>query len=884
MVSTLFSVTDIEKPQHDNREYEFFRLPNNLDVTIVSDPETEKAAAAMDVHVGHLSDPEDIPGLAHFCEHMLFLGTKKYPEESAYKNFIAEHGGQTNAFTGTENTNFFFDVAADYLEDSLDFFSQFFISPLFTADATSRELKAVDSENSKNLQSDMFRMFQLLKHLSNKDFPFHKFGTGNLKTLETIPKEHDIDVRKALLEFHDKYYSANIMKLSVIGKEPLETLKAWAIEKFSDVENKNISVPSFPSKPFLKEHVGRHVCVVPVKDKRDIEIYWPIPPQQSLYKKLPTRYYSHLLGHEGPGSLFAYLKHRGWAESLGSGEAHSGTDYSTFLVQISLTEEGDQHVSEIIDDVYRYINLLRQEGVKKWIFDESASLSDIEFRFAERIQPFFYSSKIAGSMQIFEPRDIIAGASKIREYDHDLLEDFLQYLTPENHLSFHISKQHDGNTDYVEPWYETRYSVEYLSSSRIEDLKNKSPNNSLYLPEPNPFVPQSLALKAPPKESEDLKHPQCASRNELSRLWFKQDTHFKTPKTAFGFYIRLPITYSTPENILMARLFVDLVKDSLNEYAYSADIAGLRYEVSAAVDGMWVMLYGYNDKIEVLTCNVFERIRNLEIKPDRFEIMKEKLVRKYRNFMKDQPYQHALERLSYITFNHKWSIYDYLKVVSNIDVNRLEQFRPQWLRSMNMEVLILGNIKHDEARDVVHRVSEILNAESLLPSQQPDDRIVQLPADQHSIFKNNSPNDDDPNSAIEVIYQIGIRNTKEDVLLDLLVQIMSNDVFETLRTQEQLGYIVFTGLRQDNNVQALRVLVQSSAKGPEYIDSRIEEVVGSIETKIEEMPEETYKSYVSSLIQKKRQKDQDMFREAMRHWKEISNRSYQFDRGMINLI
>ena len=41
---------------------------------LVSDPSTDKAAAAMDVHIGHMSDPPNLPGLAHFCEHMLFLG------------------------------------------------------------------------------------------------------------------------------------------------------------------------------------------------------------------------------------------------------------------------------------------------------------------------------------------------------------------------------------------------------------------------------------------------------------------------------------------------------------------------------------------------------------------------------------------------------------------------------------------------------------------------------------------------------------------------------------------------------------------------------------------------------------------------------------------
>lgn len=49
-------------------------------VLLVSDPTTERSAASMSVGVGHMSDPDNVPGLAHFLEHMLFLGTEKYPD------------------------------------------------------------------------------------------------------------------------------------------------------------------------------------------------------------------------------------------------------------------------------------------------------------------------------------------------------------------------------------------------------------------------------------------------------------------------------------------------------------------------------------------------------------------------------------------------------------------------------------------------------------------------------------------------------------------------------------------------------------------------------------------------------------------------------------
>lgn len=208
----------VEKSPNDERDYRLLTLANELDVLLIHDPTTDKSAAALDCNVGHLSDPEVAPGLAHFCEHMLFLGTEKYPVENEYSKFLSAHGGHSNAFTGTDNTNYYFEVDAGSLEGALDRFAQFFIAPLFAPSCTDREMNAVDSENKKNLQQDSWRLYQLEKNLSSPTHPFCKFGTGNLETLRDWPLQKELDIRQILLDFHAKYYSANVMKLVVVGK------------------------------------------------------------------------------------------------------------------------------------------------------------------------------------------------------------------------------------------------------------------------------------------------------------------------------------------------------------------------------------------------------------------------------------------------------------------------------------------------------------------------------------------------------------------------------------------------------------------------------------------------------------------------------------------
>jgi insulysin len=117
-----------------------------------------------------------------------------------------------------DQTCYYFDVQPSALSPALDRFAQFFISPLFDPSCTEREANAVHSENSKNLQSDMWRFFQLDKSLSSREHSFWRFGTGTRETLYDEPLARGEDVRKRLIEWCEAHYSANVCKLAVVGK------------------------------------------------------------------------------------------------------------------------------------------------------------------------------------------------------------------------------------------------------------------------------------------------------------------------------------------------------------------------------------------------------------------------------------------------------------------------------------------------------------------------------------------------------------------------------------------------------------------------------------------------------------------------------------------
>ena len=161
----LSRVDDITKSPNDRRDYRALELENGLKVLLISDPETDKAAASMDVNAGSNSDPAEFEGLAHFLEHMLFLGTQKFPQSGEYQEFISSHGGSHNAYTSYENTNYYFDIEKDSLAPALDRFAQFFIAPLFNEEYVNRERNAVNSEYQSNLENDGRRSYSIFKQV-----------------------------------------------------------------------------------------------------------------------------------------------------------------------------------------------------------------------------------------------------------------------------------------------------------------------------------------------------------------------------------------------------------------------------------------------------------------------------------------------------------------------------------------------------------------------------------------------------------------------------------------------------------------------------------------------------------------------------------------------
>lgn len=323
--------------------------------------------------------------------------------ENEYNSYLTKYSGSSNAFTVYASTNYYFGLSATSVakdpsssgssgrtslpvskasapfHGALDRFAQFFIRPLFCKDTLECELRAVDSENKKNLQSDQWRMVQLDSELSNENHPYHKFKTGNYHTLHDEPLAKGINIRDAFIGFHKEHYSANRMKLVVLGRDGLDELQAWVGELFSAVPNRNLPKSQWNGIPVYGEsNLGIEVFVKPVMQERQLELHFPYPDEVELWQSKPGKYIAHLVGHEGPGSLLACLQARGWVNNLSAGPVPLGPGTGRFFCSLTLTEEGLKHNREIVKVFFQYVALLKDSSPQKWVVEEMARLSEIE--------------------------------------------------------------------------------------------------------------------------------------------------------------------------------------------------------------------------------------------------------------------------------------------------------------------------------------------------------------------------------------------------------------------------------------------------------------------------------------------------------------------------
>ena len=868
-------ISKVIKSENDTRSYRYITLNNTVKALLISDTKAEKSAAALNIRIGSNQNPKQRPGLAHFLEHMLFLGTEKYPTAGEYQKFISQHGGNVNAYTAEENTSYFFDIENAYLEPALDRFAQFFIAPLFDATYIEHEKNAVNAEYLGTINDDDRREWDAYRSLFNSEHPAASFSVGSLATLADS-EGHSL--RNDLLAFYQNYYSANLMTLVVIGRQPLDELQKMVEARFTLIVNRNkVIVDNYPNL-FPADALPISISIKPVKELRKLTFSFPIPHYAAYYQTKPWGYLGHLLGSEASGSLLSLLKSLGWAETLTAGELLTSHEDGLFQISITLTKEGVKAKNQIVTALFENLKMVSARGIVDWRFDELKQMADLEFRFHEKLSALDSVIGLSQAMQDYPAQDVLRGAYTYANFDENLIKQALGYLRKDNAMIALVAPEvvaPEGGQMEVTPYYQTPYTYT-VGIPEVLELKSAY-RQKLFLPERNIFIPKNTAVKTPSVllTSDGLAQkniPTLLMNHDQFKLWFLQDQYYHSPKAELSFRFKLPILNSSLENTARTQLFVALVMDQLNEYTYPARWAGLTFSVEANSRGFDLYVAGYSDKQNLLFNKIIDVIKQASFTQNRFDKIKDDLIREWRNDDKDLPYDVLIKKIPRLQYLPYWGSREYAEALLPISFESFKYFGSKMLTGAKIEAFAYGNLYSQDAIKLAALIEHQL-------LQKQSDRLPQLAKVLRSENKQNKSwlyayplaHKD---HAVVLYVQAQSPAVEDAAHMMLLGQILQPDFYNQLRTEKQLGYIVELLPLSLKNVESSVFVVQCPTVSGEEIVAQINTFLANASLNLTA----NFTNNKSALLSRLREVPVSLTEQAEKYWQSILLNDKEFSR------
>ncbi|XP_031638507.1 nardilysin-like [Contarinia nasturtii] len=898
-----------DKSENDKKLYRVIRLENGLKALLISDPKqktaaitsavesdssdntvseqtndeekvTKLAACCLCVDVGSSSDPREIQGLAHFLEHMVFLGSEKYPNEDEFDEIMQKSGGRSNAETRLDETFFHFDTRLEFLDDALDCFSQFFKAPLMLKAAMTREREAVESEFALHKNDRGVRLERLLSSVIGSPLhPSSAFTCGNLETLKNNIAD-DVLYQK-LHDFRKRHYSANRMYLCLQSSQHLDDLQEMANRHFSTIPNNHLAGDDFSQfnhlNAFQSKFYEKVYFVESIDNISQIDITWCLEPMIQHFKCNPDIYISQILGHEGEGSLLSYLRKKLWAVNLYA-TPETTKLYSLFKIYVHLTEDGFDHLDDVLQAIFSYLKLLQMSGPNERIFRELQTMAFNSFRFQNEDPAFDNVASQAIKLKQYPLKNILTGDTLYFEYNANVIQKIIDEL---NSRKFNImvttSRKYSENIAYelTEKWCGTMYSEIDMPEKWFLLWKNATPFPEFALPGPNTFIADDFTISYEEKH-QISKYPTKILDNNLCELWFRQDDTFLLPTACYNFYFMIPNATSTIENTIQMTLLSMLLKHQFVEKLYPATLAGLEYNCNYIGMGLCLKVSGFNQKLHLIVDVFCKCLKSLadDITEKQFKVFVEQFIDDSEIDLLDT----ELLRSNVIK-SHIHPVYKKNQRIRSLKFAEFQQFCRKYGDQMRIKALMQGNLTEDHALNIMHNVLNELKYGKVEDLSLFELRTAKLPVGVNYL-RCKAFDRKDVNTEITNFYQIGPISHRTQVMIDLLAQIASEPLFDTLRTKEQLSYDVTFNLKNDNGIlgYSITVFSQESKFSVDYVDERIEHFRTELITIIETIPNDDFDAIKASLSKTKMSQDNELNEEVRRNWYEITSAEYVFDR------
>lgn len=846
---------------NDQRHYDLIELENGLEVMLVSDPTVEKSAAALSVGLGAASDPEDYPGMAHYLEHMLFMGSAQYPEPDGFMAFTAEHGGMSNAYTGLDITNYMMLVENDAFPEALDRFSSFFTDPLLDPTSIDKEKNAVNAEWSMRREQDFRITYRLARKLLG-DHPANRFQIGNL---ESLADKTEGGLHAATVAFFSEYYSANLMKVSLISNRSTAELRALAETYFADIPNKQIPKPEITAPLDFAEVGSKRVRYVPKDDTRELRLDFIIDNNRDRDDFKPSEYLSYILGSEMPGTPAVKLRELGWASALVvSADPSRYGNYGLFTFSVKLTPEGLAHREEITGMLLGYLAMLQEQGVDDRYADEFGTSLANRFRFLEKMDDFSYAHELTRAMQTYPSRLAIAAPYRFTGFDREAVADVLAQLIPERLHVWEIDQQQTATEALY--FYDGQYTVEALALPDPSALREWVADYHLSLPAENRLLPEQFAIVQTSRYPE-----QVVDAPDIS-LWLQGSEAFADlPRGYTQIYLNTPYRQQSVDAAVMLVLWTDLYNLEQTPLINEAGIAGMGLGL-ALDEGLRLTLSGFTDKQPEL---LSAALAGLNVSPDEQTLQQaiDRLLRGVDNRKREPPVSQLGRVLTSLTQTGYYDEASIRRAASEVTLDNFNGFVEAILDSALVRVYLFGNYDKAYARHTVALIREVFPAPRPIAAPYTRAAVYAPGAGQTLTYNSDLPVED---LGMMLLYAAPVPDIVNEANGLVLRRHLRNRAFDTLRTEEQLGYAAggLTTTMQDH--PWIGFYIQTPVKTPRAMLARFEDFAREYASLLDALTEEQFDNLKSGILTQLTEPPTNLADEAGPYLADWSREQYDF--------
>ncbi|MWP48859.1 MULTISPECIES: pitrilysin [unclassified Gilliamella] len=855
-------IEKVQQSERDKRQYEVVELANKMRVLLVSDPKAVKSLASLALPVGSLQDPKDQQGLAHYAEHMVLMGSKKYPEPASFSQFLSRHAGSYNASTAAHRTAFYFEVENSAFDKALDYLADAISEPNLDPKFADKERNAVNAELTMARSNDGFRIGQVDSETINQNHPSSQFSGGNL---ETLSDKENSKLQDALVNFHKNYYSANIMVGVMYSNQSINKLAKLAENSFGKIPNKNINAPIVDKPAITPNVLNKQISMVPAQPKKLLFLQFPIENNLAKFADKTDEYITYLISNSSHNTLSDQLQKQGLIEGISSSinpirYGNSGI----FSINVSLTDDGLAQKDKVIGAIFNYLQLIQKQGISDAYYEELKKVLALEFKYQDVERDMSYVEWLSDQMLLYPVKNILNSDFIANNFDKTAITARLKSLTPDNVRVWIISPNQTTNkTAY---FVDAPYKIDNITSEQKANWLALGKNFTFSLPELNPYIPDDFSIV---KQNRAQAQPAGFSKRGNHLHFVSQ--YFKTePKAAIVVSLRNNEAFSDAKAKVAFNLLDYIASRNLEQLRFQAGVAGISLSTNND-NGLMISASGFSQHLPKMVTAILESYRNVTIDEQSLALAKSWYLQELDKSEHAKSYWLAVNPVNELSDLPYFERDERRQITATMTINDVLTYRDNLLTHSVPYMLSLGNLSNEDSLDLYHSIQKTLVRDVEFT---PVDNI-QIKKSLEAKMTQHAKSTD---SALMMSYiPTGYDRIASSMLSYTLSKIISPWFYDQLRTNEQLGYAVFASPVTVGDSVGMSFIIQSNQYDPAYLLKRYQEFYPVILNKLKALSKEDIEQYKKAALNELKMPPQTLDEEFSRYMADYRNSRFAFD-------